>query len=131
MQFAFKLPKITIWLRCRYACILINLATVDFEAYLLSKKIDSAAFLGAESKLWNAWKYEFDQVHPKSFTAQKLYLINPIRRKYPLAQQPDIKKVTDEEPAPESVPEKVAGPAVVRPKPAMPKPVFKPKPKTD
>ena len=104
---------------------------MDFEAYLLSKKIDSAAFLGAESKLWNAWKYEFDQVHPKSFTAQKLYLINPIRRKYPLTQQAEVKKGSNDEPVPESVPEKVAGPVVVRQKPAIPKPVFRPKPKTD
>lgn len=54
----------------------------DFEAYLASKRIDSAAFRGAEPDLWQAWKNEFEQMHPNSFTVQKLNLINPVRRKY-------------------------------------------------
>lgn len=54
----------------------------DFEAYLVSKRIDSAAFRSAEPDLWQAWKNEFEQMHPNSFTVQKLNLINPVRRKY-------------------------------------------------
>ena len=57
---------------------------MNFEAYLVSKKIDSDAFKQAEKDLWLLWQVEFEQLHPNSFTAQKLYLINPVRRKYPL-----------------------------------------------
>ena len=61
-----------------------------FEAYLLSKKIDSEAFRLAEPGLWNAWKSDFERIHPNSFTVQKLNLINPIRRKYHLAVMPEV-----------------------------------------
>lgn len=57
---------------------------MDFEQYLEKKKIDSTRFKTAEPERWQAWKQELEQMHPESFTAQKLYLINPIRRKYPL-----------------------------------------------
>ncbi len=80
-----------------------------FEEFLSSKKIDSAAFRAAEPDRWQEWNQLFLQVSPASFTAQKLYLINPTRRKYPL-------KVAAETPA-------EGAPAV--PKPA--RPVFKPK----
>lgn len=57
---------------------------MDFEAYLTSKRIDSARFKTAEPSLWQSWKTDFDQMHPNSFTVQKLNLINPVRRKYQL-----------------------------------------------
>ena len=57
---------------------------MTFEEYLISKKIDSQAFQQTENERWNEFKNLFEQVHPNSFTAQKLYLINPIRRKFPL-----------------------------------------------
>ena len=56
--------------------------------------------------LWKTWSTEFESMHPNSFTAQKLYLINPIRRKYPFEirihqaedtpdpETPDIAKYT-------------------------------------
>jgi hypothetical protein len=85
----------------------------SFEAYLISKKIDSEAFRNAEPQVWAAWKKEFEQVHPNSFTVQKLNLINPIRRKYLL-------KVQTETPPPE----------VISPSSAKPgRPVMKPRPK--
>lgn len=56
-----------------------------FEAYLASKRIDSGAFRNAEPELWESWKNDFNQMHPNSFTVQKLNLINPVRRKYLLA----------------------------------------------
>jgi len=59
---------------------------VNFDEYLLDKKIDSAAFKTGELVRWEEWQREFDQIHPNSFTAQKLYLINTIRRKYPLLE---------------------------------------------
>jgi hypothetical protein len=93
---------------------------VTYEEYLTSKKIDARAFAAAEPALYKAWEFEFSQMHPNSFTVQKLNLINPIRRKYivkaepppPQAAQPDSPK--NETPA--------AGP-----KPA--RPMMKPKPK--
>jgi hypothetical protein len=63
---------------------------VNFEEYLSGKKIDSVAFKAAEADRWKEWESEFAQLHPDSFTLQKLYLINPIRRKYPL-QSPQQK----------------------------------------
>ncbi|HTF19782.1 MAG TPA: hypothetical protein VK658_17040 [Chryseolinea sp.] len=73
---------------------------MDFEAYLISKRIDSARFKSAEPELWQSWRVDFDQMHPNSFTVQKLNLINPIRRKYQLS-------ATD---TPKAVPPPVAKP---------------------
>jgi len=60
---------------------------MTFTDYLISKKIDQEAFQKAEPVLFEIWKTEFEQMHPNSFTAQKLYLINPLRRKYTLPLQ--------------------------------------------
>jgi hypothetical protein len=65
-----------------------------FEEYLGSKKIDSKRFREAEPERWQAWKALFEQVHPSSFTQQKLFLINETRRKYRLeaGDEPAAKK---------------------------------------
>ena len=55
-----------------------------FEEYLAKKKIDSATFARQAPQQWQEFKTLFEQVHPDSFTAQKLFLINKIRRSYPL-----------------------------------------------
>jgi len=60
-----------------------------FEAYLISKKIDPGAFKEGEPDVWHSWKKEFEQIHPNSFTVQKLNLINPIRRKYRIQVAPE------------------------------------------
>ncbi len=57
---------------------------MTFEAYLENKKIDPAKFKKGEIDRYYAFKMQFDQMHPKSFTAQKLFLINGLRRRYPL-----------------------------------------------
>lgn len=62
------------------------LCTVNFEEYLTGKKINSTAFKAAEPARWSDWESEFAHLHPDSFTLQKLNLINPVRRKYPLPQ---------------------------------------------
>jgi len=59
---------------------------VNFEEYLSSKKIDSLAFKKGEPVQWEKWQQEFVLIHPNSFTTRNLYLINPIRRKYPLPE---------------------------------------------
>jgi hypothetical protein len=81
---------------------------LNFEDFLKQKKIDSPSFHKNDQELWEEFKRIFEQVHPESFTAQKLFLINRIRRKYPFAEQP--------------IPEVSA--ATGNPKPKMP---FKPK----
>lgn len=86
-----------------------------FEEYLISKKIDSARFKEAEPEVWHAWKIEFDQMHPNSFTVQKLNLINPVRRKYQLPVVVEEKKM--------QMPS--ASPMAPSPKPG--KPIMKPK----
>lgn len=92
----------------------------SFEEYLISKKIDSEAFKNAEPEVWKAWKMEFEQVHPNSFTVQKLNLINPVRRKYLL---PTRQEVRSAEPAPA---------LAATTSPAKPgRPVMKPKIKPD
>lgn len=103
---------------------------MDFEAYLVSKKIDSNLFRSQESLLWSAWKTEFEQLHPNSFTAQKLYLINPVRRKYPLKIEKTVQSpvVAEKKPEVQQPTETPPPPSAV--KPAVPRPVFKPKPKT-
>lgn len=118
---------------------------MTFEAYLVSKKIDSPAFEKAETNLFQTWKTEFEQMHPDSFTAQKLYLINPVRRKYTLKEVKKIEgdvsvnetktetlasssKITEQQsstpsaaaPSPDTKPAPAAKPA---------RPVFKPRPK--
>ena len=80
---------------------------MNFEEYLISKKIDSQAFKAAEAMLWNEWNGLFDQMSADSFTAQKLYLINSIRRKYLL-------KTTEVAPAPKST--SAASRPVMKPK---------------
>ncbi len=105
---------------------------MDFEHYLLSKKIDSAAFREAEPQRWEDWFKEFEEVNENSFTAQKLYLINPIRRKYKLVNTPltEKKPAVNEVPLPivkQNTPDSQQQPTPA--KPAVARPVFKPKPK--
>ena len=59
----------------------------EFETYLVSKKIDPTLFQQGEPETWHTFKELFYQVSPKSFTMQKLYLINQIRRKYPYKEE--------------------------------------------
>ncbi len=94
---------------------------MNFEEYLKSKKIDGPAFEKAEPILYADWKAEFLQMHPNSFTVQKLNLINPIRRKYQLkiSEPPSSAATSGDSTAP--------GPSPA--KPAVAKPMIKPKPK--
>lgn len=56
---------------------------MNFQEYLIGKKIDPKAFAQSEPGLYSEFDKIFAQMHPESFTAQKLFLINHIRRKYP------------------------------------------------
>jgi hypothetical protein len=55
---------------------------MTFEEYLQSKKIDADKFRKADIQRFNEWKEKFSRLHPESFTAQKKFLLNAIRRKY-------------------------------------------------
>lgn len=72
---------------------------MTFEDYLVSKKIDSAAFQKGEPIQWEEWKNLFEHVHPNSFTVQKLYLINTVRRRFKLSPQEATVPKTDATPA--------------------------------
>jgi hypothetical protein len=90
---------------------LCRFAAVTFEEFLTSKKIDSTALKMGEPSLWKEWSFLFEEMNVASFTAQKLYLINPLRRKYLLK---------------ETIPTLMTGRSE-NSKPVAKKPVFKPK----
>jgi hypothetical protein len=55
---------------------------MTWEEYCQKKKIDSESFRKHEPERWEEWKNMFEQIHPDSFTDQKKFLINDVRRKY-------------------------------------------------
>ncbi len=55
---------------------------MTWEEYCLKKKINSELFKQAEPQRWAELKNIFEQVHPNSFTEQKKFIINDIRRMY-------------------------------------------------
>ncbi len=59
---------------------------MNFEEYLDQKKIDRGAFKASRPADYAAWEELFGQVHPESFTMQKKFLINKIRREFPVPQ---------------------------------------------
>lgn len=59
----------------------------EFETYLKGKKINPRDFELKEPERYMEFKTIFEQVHPDSFTAQKLFLINQIRRRYPFCDR--------------------------------------------
>lgn len=65
---------------------------MKFDEYLESKKVDSKKYKAAEPAQYAEFQEIFDQIHPDSFTQQKLFLINKIRRKFQLEEQTEVKK---------------------------------------
>ena len=63
----------------------------DFHLYLISKKIDPSAFEQGNTALYREFEMAFAHIHPASFTAQKLFLLNKLRRKF-LYEKPEILK---------------------------------------
>ena len=60
---------------------------LSFEDYLIQKKIDKALFLKFKPLIFEEWKQLFEQIHPDSFTAQKKFFINAIRREFLLPKK--------------------------------------------
>lgn len=57
---------------------------MEFEEYLKQKKIDAVAFASQDKARFEEWQEQFKTMHPDSFTSQKKFLINDIRRRYPV-----------------------------------------------
>lgn len=55
---------------------------MTFSEYLISKNIDEESFSLQDAHTYSAWKNMFEQVHAASFTEQKKFKINQIRRKF-------------------------------------------------
>ncbi|UAJ13014.1 hypothetical protein [Aquirufa lenticrescens] len=60
---------------------------MEFSEYLIQKNICSASFSAAEPALFQNWSEAFNLLHPASFTEQNKFIINKIRRKYPLKKE--------------------------------------------
>jgi hypothetical protein len=93
------------------ACQIWVRTPMTFEEYLISKKINNEMFKTGEPMLWQEWYNLFEQVSPNSFTGQKLYLINAIRRKYQLKEAAPATSASTEV--------KLTVKPVLRPKPKM------------
>lgn len=55
---------------------------MTFSEYLVSKNIDEVSFASQDAQTYSIWKSMFGQVHAASFTEQKKFKINQIRRKF-------------------------------------------------
>lgn len=55
---------------------------MKFEEYCNIKNIDAKAFQNAEKLYFEELKVIFEQISEASFTQQKMFIINKIRRKY-------------------------------------------------
>ena len=55
---------------------------MTFSEYLVSKNIDEESFATQDAQTYSSWKSMFEQVHAASFTEQKKFKINQIRRKF-------------------------------------------------
>jgi hypothetical protein len=68
-----------------------------FEEYLREKNIDPIKFQSAENELYLRFESEFLQMHPNSFTSQKKFFINDLRRRFQLTHfnqtaEPEVKE---------------------------------------
>ena len=59
---------------------------MEWGNYLEQKKINADAYRQGNPEQYQEFKEIFYQVSPNSFTSQKLFLLNRIRRQYPLIQ---------------------------------------------
>lgn len=60
---------------------------MEFREYLRQKKINNVSFLQGDAPRYLEWQQLFEQLHPDSFTAQKKFWINKIRKLYPIVNQ--------------------------------------------
>lgn len=67
---------------------------MEFEEYLKNKKIDPKKFKKGLPEQFEEWNSIFQKVHPESFTQQKLFLLNNLRRRYIFEELKEDKKIT-------------------------------------
>ena len=89
---------------------------LSFEEYCESKSINPTLFKRKEESLFQELKAYFEQVHPDSFTAQKLFLINEIRRRYHFEKPEKVKPTASKVNKPQMAKKPLAKPAGVKPK---------------
>jgi hypothetical protein len=89
------------------------------EDYLLAKKIDPVLFRAGEPARWAELEASFEGVHPNSFTAQKKFLLNDLRRRY-LLRVPDVKPAAPPAEKPADPPAATVPAASAEAKPARP-----------
>lgn len=78
---------------------------MTFDEYCISKKIDPILFKKENESLYNNLLYVFNQVSPISFTQQKLFLINDLRRSYLYKEASQtVEKPVEKKPAPPKIP---------------------------
>ncbi|MEM0938778.1 MAG: hypothetical protein AAGI25_03190 [Bacteroidota bacterium] len=65
---------------------------MEFIEYLKSKKIDPEKYRNGYPEQYRAWETLFNEVHPNSFTQQKLFLLNKTRREFPFKETITEKK---------------------------------------
>ncbi len=98
---------------------------MTFEEYLKGKKIDAALFRQGEPLRWRDFEEIFGHMHPESFTAQKKFLLNDLRRRYLLkavAQPVPEKSVAATDAASPAEPKPTARPLIKRPAAVIKKP---------
>ena len=54
-----------------------------FDDYLSQKHINAEKFKLNDAAIYLSWASIFTKMHPKSFSLQKLFLLNKVREKYP------------------------------------------------
>ena len=99
---------------------------MSFEEYLASKMIDSDTYKASEPAQWSSFAAIFEQMHPKSFTLQKLNLINGIRREFPFVVEKSEQEQLKQQVA-RPVMKSTVQPVVKTSGDASKKPVMKPK----
>ena len=93
---------------------------MTFQEYCTSKKIDAEAFKTGNAEHYAELESIFNEVSPVSFTQQKKFLINKIRRTYQLI----IEEVLKEKPVTKKPAIKIPG---IKPKLAVQASTSKPK----
>jgi hypothetical protein len=95
---------------------------MDYETYLIEKKIDPEAFRDNEPDKWQSFKVIFESVHPNSFTVQKKFLLNDLRRLYNYKSAEPVKPPVESKEETVSTEVKKPARAVVRRAPVIKKP---------
>lgn len=60
---------------------------MSFKEFLLSKKINPDTFRQAQRERYEEWSTLFSVIHPTSFEAQKKFLLNRVRREFPIVPE--------------------------------------------